>query len=157
MSYDLAVWVGPRPASNDAALAEYERRMDAMEAALEGEDLPVDPAIREFVEAALERYPELDEGSGDESPWSSSPLLDDAVGDLLYFGMTFSGAAYARDVLADLASSLDLVCFDPQIEQLLPDPTATPAEVIGEQAYAALEEYLQRERPRSWVQRLFRR
>ena len=132
MSYDLAVWVGPPPASADEADAEFARRMDAMEAAVE-EPPPVDSQIREFVEAVLERYPELDEDSEDESPWASSPLIDEAVGDVIYFPLTFSGARYARDVIADIAASLDLVCYDPQAEQVLPDPDVAPGSWAGQQ------------------------
>ena len=49
MSYDLAVWEGPTPASNADASAEYKTRMNAMEAFIENEDgPPPTPAIREF-------------------------------------------------------------------------------------------------------------
>lgn len=130
MSFDLAVWEGPLPASAGAATAEYERRMEAMEAALDrdAEPPPATPAIRAFVEAALARYPELDEHSGDECPWASSPLIAEAVGDLIYFPLTFQGAAYAADVLAGIAQEQGLVCYDPQSERLLPDPHVTSAE-----------------------------
>lgn len=163
MSYDLAVWVGPRPLSAAAADAEYVQRMDAMEATFEqGDDAPpVAPAIVAFVEAALARYPELDEESGNQSPWASSPLIGDAVGDLIYFPMTFSGAEYARDVLAEIASSLGLVCYDPQIEQLLPNADATPASEIRAQADAALEAFVEQRsgesNGRRWFNRLFNR
>ncbi len=52
--------------------------------------------------------------------------------------MTFSGAQYARDPLAEIADSLGLVCFDPQIEQLLPDANATPASTVAASANEAL-------------------
>ena len=66
MSYDLAVWDGPKPASNADASAEYERRMDAMEEALDGSGEPAASTerIKAFVEAALARFPELDDNSG---------------------------------------------------------------------------------------------
>jgi hypothetical protein len=163
MSYDLAVWKGSRPADAKAASAEFEDRMDAMEAALEqeGQPPPATPAIRAFVEAALARYPELDEGSGDDCPWASSPLIAEAVGDLIYIPMTFSGAEYARDVLAEIAEQHGLVCYDPQIEQLLPDPGATPAGNIAASAAAALGAYLDPSETeagrRGRLRRLFRR
>lgn len=31
MSYDVAVWVGPRPASDEAAAQEYERLLEQAE------------------------------------------------------------------------------------------------------------------------------
>jgi hypothetical protein len=163
MSYDLAVWVGPRPASNAEASAEYERRMDAMESAFEDTSEPpvVSPEIRGFVDAALARYPELDDDSGPECPWASSPLLGEAVGDLIYFPMTFSGAEYARDVLAEIAGSLGLVCYDPQIEQLLPDRNAVSASTIAQSADAALARHLQAQQKSSrrdgWWARVFKR
>jgi 2-methylisocitrate lyase-like PEP mutase family enzyme len=46
--------------------------------------------------------------------------IAEAGGDLIYLPMTYPGAEYARDVLAEIAQSLGLVCYDPQIEQLLP-------------------------------------
>lgn len=58
MSYDLAVWEGPAPASAAAAAAEFTRRMDVMEAVLDQEEdpTPPSPAIAAFVQAALELY-----------------------------------------------------------------------------------------------------
>lgn len=127
MSYDLAVWVGPPPVSSEAAGAEYERRMDLMEEQISGEEHPATaPELVAFVNAALARFPELDETSGAECPWASSPLVEEAVGDLIYFPMTFPGAGFARDPLAEIAASLGLVCYDPQAEMLLPEPRREP-------------------------------
>ena len=104
--------------------------MDAMEAAfVKGPGGPeATPAIRAFVEAALARYPELDDDSGDECPWASAPLIGEASGDFIYFPLTFSGARYARDELAGIAARLGLVCYDPQTEQRLPADAAPASE-----------------------------
>lgn len=122
MSYDLAIWPGPRPATSDAATEEYELRLDAMEETLEAgcEPTPA-PELVALVEAVLARFPALDEDSGPECPWASAPLVDEIVGDLLVLPMTFSGADDARDVVAQIAAAHGLVCYDPQIETLLPD------------------------------------
>jgi len=163
MSYDLAVWAGTAPESAHAATVEYGRRMDALEAYLDqtGEPPPPTRAIRAFVEAALVRYPDLDDDSGDACPWASSPLIGEAVGDLIYFPMTFSGAEYARDVLAALAQQQGLICYDPQIERLLPDPDATSATEIGARAAAAMQAIRGEPPARSnrdgWIRRVFRR
>ena len=108
MTYDLAVWEGPKPADNARAATEYERRMDAMEEALAArEDTPAPtPAIQAFLGAALARFPELNQDSGRDCPWATAPLKDEAIGDLICFPMTFSGAEYARDPLAEIADSL---------------------------------------------------
>lgn len=131
-----------------------------MEQAVEGSeetDAPT-PAIQAFIDAALRRFPELDDDSGPECPWASAPLAEEAVGDLIYFPMTFSGAELARDELAGIADSLGLVCFDPQIEQLLPDADATPASVISAAATEAIKAHLEAEEGRQrrpWFHRLF--
>ncbi len=118
------------------------------------------PGIRAFVTAALERYPELDEDSGAECPWASAPLIGEAMGDYIYFPMTFSGAGYARDVVAGIAHAHGLVCFDPQIERLLPAADALPASVIEEQVMAAMQQHLESEEAKErggWWSRLFGR
>ncbi|WP_183095457.1 hypothetical protein [Nocardioides stalactiti] len=136
--------------------------MDAMEELLDsdGEQPGPTDSIPAFIDAALARFPELDDDSGPECPWASAPLAADAVGDIIYFSMTFSGAGLARDELADIASALGLICYDPQIEQMLPDPASVPASTVSQAAYAALAEHLHaEEQPREsgWLARLFKR
>ena len=62
MSYDLAVWEGPRPAGDAAAAAEFARRVAEMDRLYEAGEPMTEPtaAIRTFVAAAEERYPEDD-------------------------------------------------------------------------------------------------
>lgn len=98
-----------------------------------------------FVEAATARFPESGPSSSAESPWASKPLIGDIVGDLIYFPLTFSGAEYARDGLAELADSLGLVCYDPQVEALLPDPDATSASQIAKRAASAFQGYIEQQ------------
>ena len=43
MSYDVAVWVGERPADDDAAAEEFDARADASEE----DDRPPGPRIRQ--------------------------------------------------------------------------------------------------------------
>jgi hypothetical protein len=149
MTYDVAVWVGAIPSSPQAADEEFERRMDQLEEA-DG-DLTPAPELLAYVEAALALYPALDdapegaEGSDDDCPWASAPLADEIVGDTLYFPLTWTGAEYARDPLAELAASMGLVCYDPQEETLLPSPPAHRAVRAAER------------RPRTWFGRLLGR
>ena len=163
MSYDLAVWEGPRPATAADAAAEYEKRMDAMEQELDGpgDPPPPTPGIRGFVEDALAQYPELTENSGPECPWASAPLIGEAMGDLIYFPMTFSGAEYARDVIAEIAHARGLVCYDPQVERLLPDQRAPSASSIAEAAYQAMDDQVEAQgapgQRRGWLARLLGR
>ena len=50
MSFDLAVWEGPRPADDETAAAQYVSLMDAMEADELGEPTP---RSRAYAEAPL--------------------------------------------------------------------------------------------------------
>jgi hypothetical protein len=116
MSYDLAVWKGPRPASDHEALVEYQRRYE------ESAEQPVPPSdeIAGFVGELLARFPEISEPVGEDSPWASAPLLGEASGDFICFPMTYSGAESAVPFCAEVAARRGLVCFDPQTERLLP-------------------------------------
>src|SRR5687767_1440568 len=120
MSYDVAVWAGPRPTSNDTALAEFLSRS----AWLEEEELPprvpASPPIAAFVAELLRTYPDLDDvADHDDSPWAVGRLANEAQGDFIYFAMTYPGARAALGFVAEAAHRHGLVCFDPQAQQLL--------------------------------------
>ena len=120
MSYDLAVWEGPRPDGSAAAAAEFARRVAEMDRLYEAGEPMTEPtaAIRTFVAAAEERYPE-DDADPDSSVWAVWPLIGNAVGDGIFIPMTYPGARAARDAVAGIAAAHGLVCFDPQSEELL--------------------------------------
>ena len=118
MSYDLAVWVGDAPESDASALAEYTTRMDAMDAAFEGDEAAEpDPRLVAFADALLARYPDVGDDLG--TPWADAPLKNNIVGDLFYFAMVPSEADAAMPFIVDTAKSHGLVCFDPQTETLM--------------------------------------
>jgi hypothetical protein len=73
--------------------------------------------------------------------WALAPLIDGARGDFIHFPMTFSGAEYARDVLADIAQRQGLICYDPQIGQLLPAPDDTPLAEIHARVVPAIQAF----------------
>ncbi|MFI2077520.1 hypothetical protein [Streptomyces triculaminicus] len=118
MSYDLAVWEGARPADDAAALTVFEGLHDQYAGNC---GLPPTPRITRYVEALLARWPDLspEDEDQDSSPWSDGPLIDNASGPLLYFGMVFSKYQEATTFAADLARACGLVCFDPQLERLV--------------------------------------
>ena len=121
MSYDLAIWEGPRPESDAAAATEFSRRVVEMDRLYDAGEPMTEPtpAIRAFVAAAEERFPE-DEADPDSSVWAVWPLLGNAVGDGIFLPMTYPGARAARDAVAGIAADHGLACFDPQAEVLLP-------------------------------------
>jgi hypothetical protein len=110
MSYDLAVWAGPRPAGGAEAAGEYVRRLE------EAEEAPARPTppIAAFLEDLLARSPMDSPGC----PWAGPPL-DEATGDMAVLTMTSAGAQRGRDLCTRVAASHGLLCFDPQTGRLL--------------------------------------
>jgi hypothetical protein len=117
VTYDLAVWEGQRPASNAAGLEEYLRLIEWSE---EEDGTPPTPAIAHYVEALLARWPDIGEPGGEDSPWGDGPMLNNAIGSIIYFSMVWSRADEASAFASDLAAQHGLVCFDPQWETLRP-------------------------------------
>src|SRR6476620_5991051 len=65
MSYDLAVWEGPRPSSDEEAAGEFARLMGEMEET----HRPASPAIKELAAELVTRWPELGEAGDEECSW----------------------------------------------------------------------------------------
>ena len=116
VSIDLAVWEGPRPASD----ADAARTFDALYAKYIDTDSPTAPSVRilAYVTALLARYTdltELDDDEVDDSPWSDGPLINNARGPLICFGFVLSGVESGAWTFAvETARDHGLVCFDPQ-------------------------------------------
>jgi hypothetical protein len=111
MSFDLCVWDGPVPDDDRAAAEEYERLMEAFD----DEPQPPTPAIRAFVEALTERWPE----DSPDAPWAAGPLMAEASGPVVYFAIAWSAADEVPPVAAAYAAELGLVCYDPQSMSML--------------------------------------
>ncbi|MFC7014981.1 hypothetical protein ACFQMH_25420 [Streptomyces viridiviolaceus] len=118
MSYDLAVWDGPRPADDASALEVLEGLYERFTG---GNVEPPTPRIRQYVEELVAQWPDLSAGDEDEdtSPWSDGPLINNASGPLFYFGMVFSKYQEAALFASALARTSGLVCFDPQDRRLI--------------------------------------
>jgi hypothetical protein len=116
VSYDLAVWEGEQPDSDEAA---FETFRDLCERYLES-DVTREPTsrIRRYAEGLLARWPDIDDAAGEASPWASAPLIDEATGPVMYFPMVYSQADEASAYAATLAWAHGLVCYDPQRDQL---------------------------------------
>ncbi len=116
MSYDLAVWEGDRPANDVAAAAEF----GALYTRFIGSEKSVEPTARiaGYVAALLDRYPDINTDAGEESPWSTGPLLSEASGPLVYFPMVWSRCDEVSAWAAEVAEQHELNCYDPQMEQL---------------------------------------
>jgi hypothetical protein len=118
MSYDLAVWEGERPADDKTAAQVFS---DLYDRYIDSEvKKPASERIAAYVAALLERWCDLTEDEEDTSPWSTSPLIGEASGPLIYFPMRFSMAEEASAYAAAVAESMGLVCFDVQQGRLRP-------------------------------------
>ena len=92
VSYDVAVWEGQHPVDDEAGTKFYlERIVPRLERGDPRDPTPPTPRIRAYVEALLKRWPDL-EDDDDQSPWSTSPLLREAVGWFIYFPMAYTKA-----------------------------------------------------------------
>ncbi|NPC95976.1 hypothetical protein [Nocardioides sp. zg-DK7169] len=119
MSYDLIVWEGDAPVSDEAARAVFVRLMERAE-----EDTAAEPtaAIRAYVHALLQRWPDITEDAGEDSPWADGPLVNNASGDAIHFSLVWSAAEEASAYAARVAGEHGLVCYDPQLEALRTPP-----------------------------------
>jgi hypothetical protein len=123
MSYDFAVWEGERPEDDAAATKYYMDHINAVMDTDEPPDIinePPTPRIRAYVEALLERWPDIDTEEGSNSPWADGPLLSMAWGRFIYFPMGWSVAEEASAFAADVAQQHGLICYDPVRECLRP-------------------------------------
>lgn len=123
MSFDLAVWEGERPLSDADAAVMYERLMDRLEAS---DQEPPTERISAYVSVLLDRWPDIDDDGGEDSPWADGPLIGNALGSFIYFSMVWSRADEASAYAAQVAEQHGLVCFDPQSECLLPAGNSVP-------------------------------
>ena len=115
MSYDLAVWEGDKPDSDEAAIQIFEELMDRWH---EEEQSPPTPRVAAYVDSLLQRWPDITTEEGDDSPWGDGPLINNASGPIVYFSLVWSRAEEASAYAADLAAAQELVCFDPQAQAL---------------------------------------
>lgn len=115
MSFDYAVWDGPRPVDDAAAKAVFDRLWDAV-GEIRGADVPPTAALDRFIADLEHRWPR----DADDEPWALSPIRPTARGPFLM--LHFSGAATAEDVtwVDARACERGLVRFDPHHSQLYP-------------------------------------
>jgi len=118
MSYDVAVWIGDRPADDADALRTYEELWEKYE----NTEQDPDPKILAYIDDLTKRYPdltELDDDHVEDSPWADGPLTGNVMGPFFYFAMTYSGAEEALPFVAETADAHGLVAFDPQTTKLI--------------------------------------
>lgn len=81
MIYRIAFWIGSAVENDEAACAQFHERQLSAELAWEAYGVPVPPVPRmaRFVDAVLDRFPDLD---GPRSPWKYGDVAGDAMGEV---------------------------------------------------------------------------
>jgi len=131
VSVDLAVWEGPRPASDAEAGATFD---DLYGRYLEGPRTPPTERLADYVSAVLARYPDLTAEGDDDVPWGSGPLLGNASGPILYIDSKLNEVfEEGWRFCVETAGAHGLVAFDPQTGTLAnPDPNVPPVASVPE-------------------------
>jgi len=121
VSFDLAVWDGARPATDKEASAVHEALYEKWFGGIvdNDRDNSLTPSISRYVEAFLQRWPDITTDEGDSSPWADGPLINNAAGNYFYFAIVWSKGEEAATFCAEVARTHGLVCFDPQASELL--------------------------------------
>ncbi len=111
VSYDLAVWEGPQPATDADGEVTFENLFRRY---LDG-DWPTEPVahVAAFAEALLKRWPE----DSENSPYPSGISVS---GPIAYIALSYSRAGEVSLYSAELAARFGLVCFDPQMRRVRP-------------------------------------
>lgn len=113
MSYGLAVWEGSRPADEVAARETFL----ALKALHQRPGTPPSAptaAIRRYVDALLEKWPDITDVGGEDSPWADGPLLGNASGPLFHFALRARDAEEVAAFCCELATDFGLVLLDLQ-------------------------------------------
>ena len=124
MSWVIAVWDGPRPASAVEARSILDGLETRREGAVSGE--ASSSRLVEYVNRLVQRWPDIDDVGGADSPWSDGPLLGNLRGSLFLCGIIASGIQDCLPYLIEQAADLGLVCFDPQTDDLYPCDGSLP-------------------------------
>jgi hypothetical protein len=109
-----------RPASRvgSGRGATYQQLIERLESG--DSAAPPSERIAAYVNALLDRWPDITDDQGEDSPWADGPMIGNAFGDAIYFSIVWSRADEASAFAAQLAEQHGLICYDPQSEALLP-------------------------------------
>jgi hypothetical protein len=129
VSYDIAVWVGEPPESDEAAASRFAELGHLLEQPPRG--AAPDSTVVAFADDLLDRYADITEDAGEDSPWSTGPLKNEILGSLFYFPMRYDKAEEALPFIVERATARQLVCFDPQTERLLTPPAKRRRTIFG--------------------------
>jgi hypothetical protein len=110
VSYDLMIWEGKHPATEQEALELLERYTDEYlgETMLE----PYPPIVEFANRLGLVWTDNPDDTDSSASPWSTYPLLSDASGPFMQVSVQWNRAEEVAPIVARTARDLGLACVD---------------------------------------------
>jgi hypothetical protein len=76
----------------------YDKLMGAAEM------IPPTARIQRYVDDLVARWPDITTDAGDDSPWADGPLIGNASGRMIYFGMIASSGREVVDEVAQYAA-----------------------------------------------------
>ncbi|UJR83071.1 hypothetical protein [Sandaracinus amylolyticus] len=116
MSFDIAVWEGPRPRDDDDAASTFASLANRYLEREPEHDEPTPARVRALIDAVRARFPD---DAPEDRVWALSPIDCDQRGPLLYPHVRWDYAEVVLRVVSQLAAEHGLVCFDPQDERLV--------------------------------------
>jgi hypothetical protein len=120
MSFDLVIWVGDRPASDQEAHRTFDRLMAEVEREIsEGIAPKPDPRLARCVREITGSYSDGLLGLIFGSVWTSMPVTPH--GSIVYMNLAWGVKTKVLDFIARTAAKHGLVCYDPQTSRVV-DP-----------------------------------
>jgi hypothetical protein len=108
MSFDLAIWVGEKPGSDQEAHETFDRLMRTFD----GTDVPPDPRLLKCKKEITGHYPDDWRAHLIGCVWTSIPLTPH--GSILIMNLTWGVSDAVLDHIARTAEKHGLVCYDLQ-------------------------------------------
>jgi hypothetical protein len=120
LSFDLAIWVGDRPASDQEARRTFDRLMaEGERETSEGIRPKPDPRLARCVREITGSYSDGLLGLIFGSIWADMPVTPH--GSIVYMNLAWGVKTKVLDFIARTAAKHGLVCYDPQTSRVV-DP-----------------------------------
>jgi len=135
MSFDLVIWVGDRPVSDQEARKTFDRLTAEVEREIsEGIELKPDPRLVKCVREITGSYSDGLLGLIFGCVWTSTPLTPH--GSIVYLNLAWGVKTKVLDFIARTAAKHGLVCYDPQTSRVVDaaDLTALHESIAHSQA-----------------------
>ena len=118
MGYQLAVWEGVRPATDDAGIEQFNSLAHQH---LVGEPTEPTPAIRGFIDALTTVWTDdPNDRRWKTSPWKDAPLIEAASGPMVFLDLALRADIIISTVIASIAQDHGLVTLDLMVGMLRP-------------------------------------